>query len=440
MASVNSKKHRNDQELTKDDFTAQGDDDATDTLAYHAQPFVRASAEVMATRRIVRAHRVSATDASASGPQNPFAKVSLVPAAPPTAEWKDTAALKEKDSTEETKAAAVETEDESAPANESSTIVDENDKTKEDVTTKESSAKDTEVAPKKPFVFGSAAPFSGFGAVLPGNGFGSSTSTGGFGSSTGGFGGSTASGFGNGFSSFSALGSSGSGSFFAKKSRTEETEVDDISNDKDDSNTPPVAILPEHYELKSGEEDYECLLELRCRTWKLSSASSNDASTTNDIDQKGNPSVPPTSSSVPPSTTSLNDAAKEGSSAKDEEEGTKKWVEVGIGPLRILRGCLPETSSTTVVAPSSCRIVQRRESSKGGSATNLILNLRPAAITMQATASEVHVQLVTVTAAQKAETHLFKFKLASEAQQFKDVLSSIVAEVEPVSSGEEPKS
>jgi NUP50 (Nucleoporin 50 kDa) len=438
MASVNSKKHRSDQELTKDDFVAQGDEDDTDALAHHAQPFARASAEVLATRRIVRAHRVIATDVS-TGPQNPFAQVSLVAAAPPKEELNDSASTKEKDGTEGTKETADDSKEETATKTEPSTIVDENDKTKNDTTTTESASKETEEAPK-PFVFGSAAPFSGFGAVLPGNGFGSST-TAGFGSSTAtGFGGSAASGFGEGFSSFSALGGkSGSGFSFAKKVRTEDTEGDDATNENDDTNVPPVAILPEHYELKSGEEGYECLLELRCRTWKLSSASSKDASTAKDGDQKGNPSVPTSFSFVPPSKTSLNEAAAEESSTKvGVEEETKKWSEVGIGPLRILRRP-SETSNITVTAPPSFRIVQRRESSKGGSATNLILNLRPAAITMQATASEVHVQLVTVTGIEKAETHLFKFKLASEAQQFKDCLSSIAAEVEAsAASGEEP--
>ena len=117
-----------------------------------------------------------------------------------------------------------------------------------------------------------------------------------------------------------------------------------------------------------------------------------------------------------------------------ESHPPKKWLEVGIGPLRVLRrrhrpernppvSDDGEETTTTADATTTYRLVQRRESTPGGNATLVILNVRLTTVTIQATASEVHVQIVTVASiTNQPETYLFKCKSMIEAKRFKDCL------------------
>jgi trimeric autotransporter adhesin len=249
-----------------------------------------------------------------------------------------------------------------------------------------------------------------------------------------------------------------------------DTPISDIVVVSGTDGTPADNILPEHYELKSGEEDENCLLELRCRTWRLGTTTTNNNTTTSSTTSSAftgdhshdrtsiTTGIVPSSSfaSVPTSlkseiitanTNSKNDVHNTEKTSDDSSstqanhssvnEGTKKWIEVGCGPIRVLQRRQQqqeeEDNDHGSDAPassnkSSCRLVQRRESTPGGNATIVILNVRLTTVTIQATTSEVHVQIVTVASTNIPETYLFKFKHFNEAKRFKNCLQQIVKE------------
>lgn len=143
---------------------------------------------------------------------------------------------------------------------------------------------------------------------------------------------------------------------------------------------------------------------------------------------------------------SENAAAVANGDEKKTDSMNYSWHEVGTGPLKVLQTKQTDDDDDAVVSHS--RLVQRRESSPGGPATIVILNLRllSAEHTTIETPSEKHVKVATAvhtttnTAATTTDTSnncttaqplkpgifLFKFKLASEAAKLVDCLEKIV--------------
>ncbi|GMH96248.1 hypothetical protein TrST_g8452 [Triparma strigata] len=96
--------------------------------------------------------------------------------------------------------------------------------------------------------------------------------------------------------------------------------------------SPTVAGPPP----SNGEESEQCVLQLRIKTFRLTTA--------RDLEK------------APPTETSQSVPKKVG-----------EWKEMGIGPIRVLQP--PSSSSTTHV-----RLVQRRETTPGGQGTKVLLN------------------------------------------------------------------
>jgi NUP50 (Nucleoporin 50 kDa) len=499
-------------DLTKDNLDLNDD---RDTAAHHANPFPKATADVLANRRIIRAARrpvgtsVAATIASSSSAQaeekpfNPFANISLVAPPPPLPAPAMVAAVTEENSkTDENEELKIESKNGNEAVQPSSSSIlnnsrvnqrsreaeEGNDKADETTKTSESSKRSrvtaasdaaaasndaettktntSESSSTTPVplntittapVFGSAlaaapaaattsavassgfgsAVASGFGSALFGSSSSSSSSSsiGGFGfaAATGqGFGSATAaSGFGSLKPSSHAPFSFGASSLSATtaNSTTSTTEsTDTIAS----STEPVVAILPETYQIQSGEEDEVCALEVRVRTWrKDTGTAATDASTTA-------PALvaPPAHASVPPSTATNFGAPTTGTAATDtsttvesSDDATPKpapvkLTEVGKGPLRILRRRNGSSSSST-------RVVQRQELSPNGAATKVILNVRlyPGSTTFYvAPESNVHVRLVTVNQHNAPESYTFKFVGAADAAKFVSTLNEILNE------------
>jgi hypothetical protein len=288
-------------------------------------------------------------------------------------------------------------------------------------------------------VFGSGFKSSGFGANNTSGGFGFGKSGGGF-SVGSGFGAksqaansSTASVFGSGFSGTSS--ESASTAFGATSS----------------SSKPEAHAFPDEMELKTGEEDEVCVLEVRAKTHQF--VEKNQVQSDAATKQDSAPSVPPSSSNTTAAkekdeksgqkesdtTTSAeqDETTKEKPKESQEEtnqdaeskEGKKEeqkpkasskkhqdWQELGIGPLRILRK-----------SKGHSRVVQRRESAPGGAGTKLLINAPLSKESQVTRPSDQHVRFTTIEPSGKAAIYLFKFKLKAEANRLENVLKTELA-------------
>lgn len=250
-------------------------------------------------------------------------------------------------------------------------------------------------AADKPKVFGAATGFSGFATLGESKGFGFAT----------------AAGFGEAFKTADPNAFGGAAATFAfAKTADEGSNTTTALVKKEDAKT----ILPSDYELKSGEEDETLVLEKRCKTYRSGTAEAAKSPTSTTAEA----AVP----SVPPSESSLGATAvekKEDKPGAKEENGSEKpageddknktrektWLEIGTGPLRLLRH-----------QQGRLRAVQRRETTPGGSATKVILNVPLYRESAVSKLSDKHVQIVTVSEG-AATTILCKFKTAMEASE-----------------------
>ena len=245
--------------------------------------------------------------------------------------------------------------------------------------------------------FGSAfssTPFSGFSSFATQSNSNTSIFSSTTKASSSLFGNNNISGFGS-----SATGSTATSSLFQKKTSESNEEGDDDddddennennANNDDDEISPLSPSLPKcTVPVSNGEENEKCRFNIRAKLYKLVRVVDSQQSNTNGNFSIGAsegivPSVPPASkigfditntsstfnnkADENVTTTSENNHNKETSSLPQDEK-KMEWKEVGIGPLRILEGESSENHHHV-------RLVQRRESTPGGSGTKLILNL-----------------------------------------------------------------
>ena len=110
----------------------------------------------------------------------------------------------------------------------------------------------------------------------------------------------------------------------------------------------------------TGEEEEDCLLQVRAKLYRLVTVKVQTA------DSDHHDGEVDCSKVTTPAAAIASDAS------------TKEWVEVGVGPLRILRNksIVDSDTNTDTAAGRDTRIVMRREEKKGGSGTKVILNMR----------------------------------------------------------------
>lgn len=336
-----------ERQLTKDDKCDDGDDSNDESAP---GTFSKASDEVLKKRKIIKVPRTESGKVDLSKKKSVFAGVNLV-----------------------------------ASSSNSTTAT----------------TASTKVNPPKK-VFGSSAAFSGFGSASSTSktGFGSSATSGGFGasfSSTGGFGTSTGS-F-SGFGVQSKTAPSTSFAFVGSTKTNEETASGSACSPIATATKKETPKLPDQYELKSGEEDEITLFSRRCKTHRIGTYKDDDVN--NDISAGPSTAV---ASSIPPSqAASFENKTEEGQKRSQSNTGGAviKWIEVGLGPLKVLKN----------LQTKRVRLVQRRETSPNGPATKVILNALVVTDRRSMTkASEKHVRVVT-----SIDTFLFKFKSAKEA-------------------------
>lgn len=473
--------------MTKDDYQRDAEhenEDENDHL--EGAGFSKASEQVLANRRLVKAKRPSTKvetsknvalerTSAATSTSNPFASVNLVASEPPAADLTTTAEQKEEDSGDAEKITAAARPNDTATAT-VTTSTEPHESSFTSATTSSASKKariddhddkevekDDTTTTSTPFVFGASTGFRGFataasnGSSSTGFGAAAAAGTGGFAFFGGGNSSSTT--FSSGFGSlggenknnhrFALISSTrNSSSSHDESSSTAAVAASSSSEGKTTTTTStphqPVAQLPVQYELKSGEEDEIVILELRCKTYRRGPSSNSSTDTSQAILDNTkivgkNPSVPHSESSLLTTTTSSKPSGDQDADTNVEQSpsqtttttttptvtsstdnalstSTMEWHEVGIGPLKILRHNQKR---------SNHRMVQRRESTPGGSATIVILNARLREFVVTAP-SEKHVQIVVVMQdPQPVTTYLFKCKLATDAATLKSCLENI---------------
>jgi len=234
---------------------------------------------------------------------------------------------------------------------------------------------------------------SGFGSVSSGFGSLKSTSTEKGDSTTtkstgfgGGFG-AVSSGFGSLKSSTTAPSSFGFGS-------STTTNNDDTASSPDKTTTTngsgltsnagsPSSKFPTSsvVDTTNGEEDEECMCQVRAKLFKMVQEAKNNDNATNE--REAVPSVPSTSGRMELGKKDNNDDDGKKSPEKTKEEATEKkgpnmvQKEAGIGPVRVLKRKSSSTKDDDKEqSTSDSRVVQRQETGKGGQATRVLLNIR----------------------------------------------------------------
>jgi NUP50 (Nucleoporin 50 kDa)/RanBP1 domain len=366
------KKRTADRQITKDDFDASIDDDDEEDGGEIKHGFKRASAEVLAKRKIVRVRRpgdVSSTEASSSS--NPFAATSLNGATSKDGAEKKNDGGDAKPSNPFASASLTANSTDSSSNPFKSTILKASETPKDDEAAKEKTVdaekkeggkeeinEGTETS--KPKVFGSSTGFSGFKAAASGNGFG----FGGFGKNAGnspsgangttGFGAvaassgftktSTSSFFGSsppstGFSSASTgpadgkslfQTSSGAPAFaftaFSKKVDESKSDDDDDVNPEEEVDVTiegaPAVNLPEQVQLTTGEEDEEVIHDGRCKSFHWVPKPPEGEETAESTATKANPSVKP--STAFQAVISTSKADKDSTSEEKEDDTSIK--------------------------------------------------------------------------------------------------------------------
>ena len=398
------KKRRSDIQLNKDDHPEgdndEHDDDLNEDGEKRSDPFKKASEEVMKGRKIVKVSKKWDTGAGiggGGGGGGVFGSVALV-ADSSNAEKKDDNAT--------------------APSASESVKVQ---------------------AP----TFGSAAAKSGFGTF--GSGFGAVSN--GFGSlkpksddngdkkdgeendtpkSTFGSGFGASAGFGN----VKSTTSSGFGNTGEKEESAPTSKTDNESGAFTASTTTTEKIVMTSTELNNGEENFDCICEVRAKLHKLLPVEDEDEEAKEEKGEKV--------ASVPSTSGRLELKANEKTEGSNNDgNGTGKislsWKEAGIGPVRVLNPkehLLSKVGETSKLHP---RLVQRQESAPGSQGMKVILNVNLIPDVCKVTrTSEKIVQLNAPNvendgSGRALESYSLRVKTEEEANKLQDALKKMLA-------------
>ena len=342
------KKRRPSIQLNKDDHPegeCSDDPELNDEGEKRSDPFKRASEDVLKGRKIVKASRKWESASTGGGGGGVFGGVSLV-------------------------ASSNGSDIQKEQANTSKAVGDKKDN-----------------APKS--VFGSTAKVPTFGSTATSSGFGTFGS--GF-SAANGFGvlkskakddkedrkDPPKSTFGSGFGASAGFGAvqPASNGFGTKKEEDKTAAKVDSENSGTftaSTTTSEKVIMQSTGVTNNGEEDYECICEVRAKLFKLSPLEKSEEETEEDKGEKV-ASVPSTAGRLELKST---DEKKEEADKKSPSKVEMIWKEAGIGPVRILnpnQNLLNLKDDTDDKSKAHPRIVQRQESAPGSQGMGVILN------------------------------------------------------------------
>ena len=219
-------------------------------------------------------------------------------------------------------------------------------------------------------------------------------------------------------------------------------DADDADEDPEEDRTP--AVFGKTYsllggEIVTGEEAEECVLQVRAKLYRLvTTHKKNRLSDDEDADTSaGGADEEVRDQGVP--------VASSPTAAITPNKNILEWVEVGVGPLKILRR--KDTSATNSGSAATClpeeldtRIVMRREEKKGGAGTKLLLNLRLTALCSIGMSGEKAFSVSTLVsksvaqsddedqkpAAVEAVSYMLKCKLAGETDKAYSIVKKTV--------------
>jgi len=229
----------------------------------------------------------------------------------------------------------------------------------------------------------------------------------------------------------------------------DEADADDVDGaaDEDPEEDRTPAIFGKTYALLggtivTGEENEESVLQVRAKLYRLVTSKTKKEKAPDsdrDIDTSASASVTGDENvHVQSESNASKAAASTAPAAATPSKKTAEWVEVGVGPLRILRAkgsstTGNSTATTTASSPDELdtRIVMRREEKKGGAGTKLLLNLRLTALCSINMSGEKAFSVSTLVSRSVAETgeeaakgaavetvsYMLKYKLAGEADK-----------------------
>lgn len=151
----------------------------------------------------------------------------------------------------------------------------------------------------------------------------------------------------------------------------------------------PVFTLPSTLEEFNGEENEECILQIRAKLYRLSCCK-----TVRHEEEELNKESPEKKTGSPISDT--------------KQSSTFSWREVGTGPLRVLQLRQEHKGAGELhTKNTSTRVVQRRESTPGGSGTKVILNVPIRRETVVHRQGDKHVMLSTISCEVRNRSALF---------------------------------
>jgi len=227
-----------------------------------------------------------------------------------------------------------------------------------------------------------------------------------------------------------------------------------------------IISLPENLKLVTGEEDDECMLQMRAKMFRLnahieainnvsknggnnsSSGASNCSSNSTDNNHNEAETTVTASTGSDTVTAAVDQAVLAANSVLDavvkekSQSSTKakpasatkaaEWVEVGIGPLKILN----RRNGGNV--PGSGRLVMRREDKQGGIGTKLLMNARLDKLLTVSKPSDKMIKLICVNHAEvplpgasstgaTIGTYLIKTKTSDEADDIYSIVHDFVS-------------
>eukprot|EP00584_Thalassiosira_punctigera_P025578 CAMPEP_0172553952 /NCGR_PEP_ID=MMETSP1067-20121228/52509_1 /TAXON_ID=265564 ORGANISM="Thalassiosira punctigera, Strain Tpunct2005C2" /NCGR_SAMPLE_ID=MMETSP1067 /ASSEMBLY_ACC=CAM_ASM_000444 /LENGTH=497 /DNA_ID=CAMNT_0013342231 /DNA_START=92 /DNA_END=1585 /DNA_ORIENTATION=+ len=443
---LSSKKRRSDIQLNKDDHpegsvcNSDEDDDLNDEGGKRSDPFVRASKDVIKTRKIVKvSSKWSSGGTGGASGGGTFATVKLAPPATGNPE-KDSGPLAPNKTTSIFGSSAKNTFGSTViGANNSSgfgsaaaksggfgagfgTVSHGFGALKSSSSTNKNDSKNGDSASSKSTAFG-----GGFGAVS--TGFGSLKSS----NTSSGFG-STATTNATSSPEDTAMASSGSGlaGTFAKSPK------------KSSTNASP-SKFPTSSVTANGEQDEDCICQVRAKLFRMVREDETPAFSEDSNVLKGDvPSVPSTSGRMELVKAKKEEAeespekanewpAKTEKSTSGEDGKKPKLVrkEAGIGPVRVLKRkplLILGEGEAAAKKPMPSRVVQRQETS-GGQATKVILNIRLVPKTCNVIRpGDMFVQLNAPDSDGKLESSLFKVKTKADGDTLEKNLKAMLGE------------
>ena len=279
---------------------------------------------------------------------------------------------------------------------------------------------------------------SGFGSVSSGFGSLKSTSTEKDNSTTtkstgfgGGFG-AVSSGFGSLKSSTAAPSSFGFGASTTTNNDDTTSSPDKTTNGSGlatNETSSPSSKFPTSsvVDTTNGEEDEECMCQVRAKLFKMVQEAKNDDTTD---EREAVPSVPSTSGRMELGKKDNDTDDGKKSPEKTKEEATEKkgptmvQKEAGIGPVRVLKRKSSSTKDDDKEkSTSDSRVVQRQETGKGGQATRVLLNIRLVPKTCSVIRrGDKFVQLNAPNSNGELESSLFKVKTTADADTLENEL------------------